>query len=36
MPNKIAVAITGASGAVYAKVLLDKLVLLKVHLIGVL
>ena len=29
MPNKIAVAITGASGAVYAKVLLDKLVLLK-------
>src|SRR6478752_10238005 len=27
--NKIAVAITGASGAVYAKVLLDKLVLLK-------
>lgn len=29
MPNKIAIAITGASGAVYAKVLLDKLVLLK-------
>jgi 4-hydroxy-3-polyprenylbenzoate decarboxylase len=29
MPNKIAVAITGASGAVYAKVLLDKLVQLK-------
>ncbi len=26
MPNKIAVAITGASGAIYAKVLLDKLV----------
>jgi len=26
MPNKIVVAITGASGAVYAKVLLDKLV----------
>lgn len=29
MPNKIAIAITGASGAIYAKVLLDKLVLLK-------
>lgn len=29
MPNKLAIAITGASGAVYAKVLLDKLVLLK-------
>jgi len=29
MPNKIIVAITGASGAVYAKVLLDKLVQLK-------
>lgn len=29
MGNKIAVAITGASGSVYAKVLLDKLVLLK-------
>jgi 4-hydroxy-3-polyprenylbenzoate decarboxylase len=29
MPNKIAIALTGASGAVYAKVLLDKLVLLK-------
>ncbi len=29
MSNKIAVAITGASGSVYAKVLLDKLVLLK-------
>ncbi len=29
MPNKIAVAITGASGAIYAKLLLDKLVLLK-------
>lgn len=29
MPNKIIVAITGASGAVYAKVLLDKLMLLK-------
>jgi 4-hydroxy-3-polyprenylbenzoate decarboxylase len=28
MPNKIAIAITGASGSVYAKVLLDKLVLL--------
>ena len=26
MPNKIAVAITGASGSIYAKVLLDKLV----------
>ncbi len=29
MDNKIAIAISGASGAVYAKVLLDKLVLLK-------
>lgn len=29
MPNKIAIAITGASGSVYAKVLLDKLVLAK-------
>jgi 4-hydroxy-3-polyprenylbenzoate decarboxylase len=29
MHNKIAIAISGASGAVYAKVLLDKLVLLK-------
>ncbi len=29
MPNKIAIAITGASGSVYAKVLLDKLVQLK-------
>ncbi len=29
MPNKIAVAITGASGSVYAKVLLDKLLMLK-------
>ncbi len=29
MGNKIAVAITGASGSVYTKVLLDKLVLLK-------
>ena len=29
MPNKIVVAITGASGAVYAKVLLDKLMQLK-------
>ena len=29
MTNKIAVAITGASGSVYAKVLLDKLVILK-------
>ena len=29
MPNKISIAITGASGAVYAKVLLDKLALLK-------
>lgn len=29
MVNKIAIAITGASGSVYAKVLLDKLVLLK-------
>lgn len=29
MPNKIAVAISGASGSVYAKVLLDKLVVLK-------
>ena len=29
MPNKIAIAITGASGAIYAKVLLDKLVQLK-------
>ncbi len=29
MPNKIIVAITGASGAVYAKVLLDKLLQLK-------
>lgn len=29
MPNKIAVAITGASGAVYGKVLLDKLVAAK-------
>ena len=29
MPNKIIVAISGASGAIYAKVLLDKLVQLK-------
>ncbi len=29
MPNKIAIAITGASGSVYAKVLLDKLALMK-------
>ncbi len=29
MPNKIAVAITGASGAIYAKLLLDRLVQLK-------
>lgn len=29
MTNKIVVAVTGASGAVYAKVLLDKLLLLK-------
>jgi 4-hydroxy-3-polyprenylbenzoate decarboxylase len=29
MPNKIAIALTGASGSVYAKVLLDKLVQLK-------
>jgi len=29
MPNKIIVAITGASGAIYAKVLLDKLLQLK-------
>jgi len=29
MANKIVLAITGASGAVYAKVLLDKLILLK-------
>ncbi|HEY0299631.1 MAG TPA: UbiX family flavin prenyltransferase [Arachidicoccus sp.] len=29
MTNKIAVAITGASGAIYAKVLLEKLLLLK-------
>ena len=29
MGNKIAIAITGASGSVYAKVLLDKLVMLK-------
>ena len=29
MPNKIAIAITGASGSIYAKVLLDKLVQLK-------
>ena len=29
MSNKIVVAITGASGAVYAKVLLDKLIVLK-------
>lgn len=29
MSNKIAIAITGASGAIYAKVLLDKLVQLK-------
>jgi len=29
MANKIALAITGASGAIYAKVLLDKLMLLK-------
>jgi 4-hydroxy-3-polyprenylbenzoate decarboxylase len=29
MPDKIVVAITGASGAIYAKVLLDKLVQLK-------
>lgn len=29
MPNKIAIAVTGASGSVYAKVLLDKLVQLK-------
>ncbi|HEY6975925.1 MAG TPA: UbiX family flavin prenyltransferase [Chitinophagaceae bacterium] len=29
MPNKIVVAITGASGAIYAKLLLDKLLMLK-------
>jgi 4-hydroxy-3-polyprenylbenzoate decarboxylase len=29
MPNKIVIAVTGASGAIYAKVLLDKLVQLK-------
>ena len=29
MANKIAVAVTGASGSIYAKVLLDKLLLLK-------
>jgi len=29
MPNKIVVAITGASGAIYAKLLLDKLLILK-------
>jgi 4-hydroxy-3-polyprenylbenzoate decarboxylase len=29
MPNKIVVAITGASGAIYAKLLLEKLLLLK-------
>jgi len=29
MPNKIVVAITGASGAIYAKLLLDKLLALK-------
>ena len=29
MPNKIIVAITGASGAIYAKLLLDKLIQLK-------
>lgn len=29
MPNKIAIAITGASGAIYAKLLLDQLVRLK-------
>lgn len=29
MPNKIAVAITGASGSIYAKVLLDKLLAVK-------
>jgi 4-hydroxy-3-polyprenylbenzoate decarboxylase len=29
MPNKIVVAITGASGAIYAKILLDKLIQLK-------
>ena len=29
MPKKIAIAITGASGSIYAKVLLDKLVLAK-------
>lgn len=29
MSNKIAIAITGASGSIYAKVLLDKLVVLK-------
>ncbi len=29
MPNKVVVAITGASGAVYAKVLLDKLLQIK-------
>jgi len=29
MPNKIAIAITGASGAIYAKLLLDRLVQLK-------
>lgn len=27
--NKVALAITGASGAIYAKLLLDKLLLLK-------
>ena len=29
MPNKIVIAITGASGSIYAKLMLDKLVLLK-------
>lgn len=29
MPNKIAIAITGASGSIYAKVLLDKLLAIK-------
>ncbi len=29
MPNKLVIAITGASGSIYAKLMLDKLVLLK-------
>ena len=29
MNNKIVVAVTGASGSIYAKVLLDKLLLMK-------